>query len=203
MLPHPTVPVRQEQPWEKLRAQHLLPLLYRQNRPPAMAETLAPAVLAEQHYCVQLRQLRESTRGNNVPRPASADQLSRCFQAEQFVSEMRSCHLSLSQGKPCDKFTYIEWANTTLVSGCSPTSFFFRSCLHESNFVRYITIHCRAWWDWLSNLQPTVALHLSATFALRPKAHLYQKAADGISTSQLSYHNHIAVITTNSLPLYS
>src|SRR2546422_9452997 len=99
MLPHPTVPVRQEQPWEKLLAQPLLPPLYRQNRPPAMVETLAPAVLAEQHYSVRLRQLCESAQGNNAPRPASADQLTRCFQAEQSVSGMRSCHVSLSQGK--------------------------------------------------------------------------------------------------------
>src|SRR6266568_1442275 len=143
MLPHPTVPVRQEQPWEKLRAQHLLPLLYRQNRPPAMAETLAPAVLAEQHYCVQLRQLRESTRGNNVPRPASADQLSRCFQAEQFVSEMRSCHLSLSQGKTLCQVHLYAMGEHDARFGVFAHVFWFRSYL-LAQAESCITIHCRA-----------------------------------------------------------
>src|SRR5438105_4428286 len=152
MLPHPTVPVHEKQLWEMLSAQPLLPQAYRQNRPPVKVETLALAQPGGQHYYVRPMQLYENARGNNALRPASAGQLSRCFQAEQFVSEMRLCHLSLSKGKPYVKSTYIEWANTTLVSGCSPTSFFFRSCLHERNYVRYLTIHFRAWWDLLSNL---------------------------------------------------
>src|SRR6266568_8329898 len=95
MLPHPTVPVREKQLWEMLLVQPLLPQAYRQNRPPVKVETLAPVEPGEQHYYVRLMRLYENARGNNALRPASAGQLSRCFQAERFVSGMRSCHLSL------------------------------------------------------------------------------------------------------------
>src|SRR5260370_15019655 len=107
MLPHPTVPVREKQLWEMLPAQPLLPQAYRQNRPPVKVGTVALAQPGRQHYYVRPMRLYENARGNNALRPASAGQLSRCFQAERFVSEMRSCHLSLSNGKPCDKFTHL------------------------------------------------------------------------------------------------
>src|SRR5438477_10644321 len=115
MLPHPTVPVRDKQLWEMLPAQPLPPQAYRQNRPPVKVETLAPAAPGGQHYYVRPMRLYENARGNNALRPASAGQLSRCFLVERFVSEIRSCDLSLSKGKPYVKSTYIEWANTTLV----------------------------------------------------------------------------------------
>src|ERR1051326_1035894 len=95
MLLHSTIPVRQKERGEMLPAQLPLPLAYRQNRPPETVETLAPAVQAGQHYYVQLKPLYENARGNSVPRLVSAGQSSRCFQAEQFVWEMRSCSLSL------------------------------------------------------------------------------------------------------------
>src|SRR5947208_16626478 len=107
MLPHPTVPVREKQLWEMLLAQPLLPQAYRQNRPPVKVETLAPVEPGEQHYYVRLMRLYENARGNYALRPASAGQLSRCFQAERFVSGMRARHLSLSKGKASDMFTDI------------------------------------------------------------------------------------------------
>src|SRR5713101_2871732 len=108
MLKHPKEPVREKQLWEMLPAQPLLPQAYRQNRLPVKVETLALAQPEGQHYYVRLMRLYENARGNNALRPASAGQLSRCFQAERFVSEMQSCHVSQFKSKTYVKPTYIS-----------------------------------------------------------------------------------------------